>query len=90
MRLLQGSAVMIDRRLGEVMNAADHDARPTAATRGRSWRGSKRWAASRHGPVAEMGKLRLRLVTAGFRGTEALIIFLGMRVGAAFAAFVLS
>ena len=40
-------------------------------------------------PVAEMGKLRLRLITAGFRGSEALIVFLGVRVGVALAAFVL-
>jgi tight adherence protein C len=41
-------------------------------------------------PVAEMGKLRLRLITAGFRSSEALIVFLGVRVGVALAAFVLA
>jgi tight adherence protein C len=36
-----------------------------------------------------MGKLRLQLVTAGYRGTEALIVFFGIRVALAVAAFVM-
>ena len=32
---------------------------------------------------SEMGKLQLRLVTAGYRSTEALIVFLGVRVASA-------
>ena len=35
----------------------------------------------------EMGKLQLRLVQAGYRGGEALPVFLGIRVGLAFLAF---
>ena len=38
---------------------------------------------------SEMGKLRMKLVTAGYRGTEALIIFFGIRVALAVAAFAL-
>jgi len=38
---------------------------------------------------AEMGKLRLRLVQAGFRANEALTIFFGLRVAIAFALFAL-
>ena len=38
----------------------------------------------------ELGKLRLRLITAGFRGSEALIVFLGVRVGVALSAFMLA
>ena len=38
---------------------------------------------------SEMGKLRMKLVTAGYRGTEALIIFFGIRVAFAVAAFAL-
>jgi len=34
---------------------------------------------------SEMGKLRMKLVTAGYRGTEALIIFFGIRVALAVA-----
>jgi tight adherence protein C len=36
-----------------------------------------------------MGKMQLRLVAAGFRRSEALLIFSGIRVGVAFAAFAL-
>src|SRR5205807_1328227 len=36
---------------------------------------------------SEMGKLRMKLVTAGYRGTEALIVFFGIRVALAVAAF---
>lgn len=39
--------------------------------------------------AAEMGKQRLRLVQAGFRGDEALPIFFGLRVAFAFVAFAL-
>jgi tight adherence protein C len=38
---------------------------------------------------SEMGKLRLRLVQAGFRGEEALMVFFGIRVAAALMVFVL-
>jgi tight adherence protein C len=37
----------------------------------------------------ELGKLQLRLVQAGYRGGEALPVFLGVRVGCALAAFAL-
>jgi tight adherence protein C len=37
----------------------------------------------------ELGKLQLRLVQAGYRGAEALPVFLGIRVGCSIAAFVL-
>jgi tight adherence protein C len=84
--LLQGSTGVIDRRLGEVMGAgittpADRSyLQPIMGT-------LKKMGGMAPRPVAEIGKLRLRLVTAGFRGTEALIIFLGIRVAAALAAF---
>src|SRR4029450_2442685 len=38
-------------------------------------------------PVGEMGKLRARLVTAGYRAEEALVLFVGIRVGCALAFF---
>jgi tight adherence protein C len=37
--------------------------------------------------IAETGKLRQRLITAGYRGRDALVVFLGIRVGVALAAF---
>src|SRR4030095_2617157 len=38
-------------------------------------------------PVSEMGKLRGRLLSAGYRAEEALILFVGIRVGCALAFF---
>ena len=38
-------------------------------------------------PVGEMGKLRARLVSAGYRAEEALVLFVGIRVGCALAFF---
>jgi tight adherence protein C len=38
---------------------------------------------------AEMGKLQQRLVTAGYRGNEAVAVFLGLRVGLALTLFIL-
>jgi tight adherence protein C len=38
---------------------------------------------------SEMGKLQQRLVAAGYRSTEALIVFFGLRVGIALGAFML-
>src|SRR5688572_8014684 len=35
----------------------------------------------------ELGKLRLRLIQAGYRGSEALLVFLGIRVAFALACF---
>jgi tight adherence protein C len=37
--------------------------------------------------VSEMTKLRQRLITAGYRNRDALIVFLGIRIGVALAAF---
>ena len=79
---------MIDRRLSEVMDAGT----TTLSDRGygRTMVAAlKKMGGMAPRPVAEMGKLRLRLITAGFRGSEALIVFLGVRVGVALAAFVL-
>src|SRR5713101_5384893 len=39
--------------------------------------------------IAEMSKLRQRLVTAGYRGSEALIVFFGIRLACALTAFAL-
>jgi tight adherence protein C len=88
-KLLQGSTEMIDRRLSEVMDAGT----TTLSDRGygRTMVSAlKKMGGMAPRPVAEMGKLRLRLTTAGFRGSEALIVFLGIRVGLAIGAFLLA
>jgi tight adherence protein C len=80
------STAKIDRRLGEVIAAG---AAPSAD---RGYERSLLGALTKIGsmaprPVTEMSKLRRRLVAAGFRGSGALIVFLGIRVGTALGAF---
>jgi tight adherence protein C len=41
-------------------------------------------------PASEMGKLRGRLMSAGYRAEEALLLFVGVRVGSALATFALA
>jgi tight adherence protein C len=89
MKFLGGSTGVIDRRLSEVMAAG------TVPLSDRGYGKTMVAAFTKIGsmaprPVAEMGKLRLRLINAGFRANEALIVFLGIRVGAALAAFVVA
>jgi len=88
--LLQSSTAVIDRRLSEVMEDAG-----TTALADRGYVKTLMSALKKMGgmaprPVAETGKLRLRLITAGFRGSEALIVFLGIRIGVAMAAFLVA
>jgi tight adherence protein C len=88
MMLMPSSTAVIDRRLSEVMDAANIPAADNGY--GQSMVGAlKKMGGMAPRPAAEMGKLRLRLVAAGFRGSEALIIFLGARVATALAAFTL-
>jgi tight adherence protein C len=89
MKLLEGSTGVIDRRLNEVMDADT----VTLSDRGYGRTivaGLMKIGGMAPRPVGEMGKLRLRLITAGFRGSEALIVFLGVRVGVALTAFVVA
>lgn len=82
------STATIERRLGEVIDAGSRP--PVDRGYLRSVVGAlKRIGHAAPRPVAEMGKLRRRLVAAGFRGSEALLVFLGIRVGVALAAFAL-
>jgi len=50
----------------------------------------KRMGAMAPRSVGELGKLQQRLVTAGYRGREALVIFFGIRLGLAVIAFVVA
>jgi tight adherence protein C len=86
--LTPSSSATIDRRLGEVL---DSSGMPLSdGGYGRTMIGALRRVGNMAPrPVAEMGKLRQRLITAGFRGGEALITFLGIRIGAALAVFAL-
>lgn len=87
LRLAPNRGSAIDRRLAEVT-----DMRGRAETQpafGRVKALFKRIGARAPRPSAEMGKVRSRLVQAGYRGEEALTIFYGIRISAALAAFAL-
>jgi len=87
LRLATNRGSEMDRRLAEVVGGRDQvDAGPRF--------GALKAAVKRLGskvPVSpsEVGKVRLRLIQAGFRGAEALPLFVGIRMAVALGAFVL-
>jgi len=87
MRLAGARGSVIDRRLAEVTGTV---AREEAGPRFAAIKEAVRKVGSRV-PVSpsEVGKVRLRLIQAGYRGAEALPIFVGLRVAVALGAFVL-
>ena len=87
MRLAGNRGSEMDRRLAEVVGGRE------LAAEGPRF-GALKAAIKRVGsqvPVSpsEVGKVRLRLIQAGFRGGEALPIFMGLRIVIALGAFVL-
>ena len=88
LRLATARESMIDRRLKEV--AGDLEPVAPAAPRAKALiEAFKRVGSRLPRSPSEMGKLRLRLVQAGFRGEEALMVFFGMRLAVAICAFAL-
>ncbi len=88
MRLATARTSVIDRRLREVVG--DTTAIVDEQPRFEKVVGAlKRMGTRVPRSPSEMGKLRLRLVQAGFRGDEALAVFFGIRLVAALAAFAL-
>jgi len=86
-RLAGSRGDVIDRRLAEVTGAPDREQTSQTFT-------ALKAAVQKFGtkvPVSpsEMGKVRMRLVQAGYRGGEALPIFYGTRMAIAIGAFVL-
>ena len=77
-----GSAI-IQRRLGELRGVPVEEPVYTEA----AVRTLKQLAKYAPQSPSEMGKLRKRLVSAGFRNKEALTIFMGIRLGVALTAF---
>ena len=77
-------AATIERRLGEVTGDArqgvDRRPRLRPGDDRRAQEDSARW---RRGRASEMGKLQQRLVTAGYRSHEAIVVFFGIRLGCA-------
>jgi tight adherence protein C len=80
----------LERRLEEV--AAEWQSRPTVEGESRArafFSGLKRLGSVAPHSAKEMGKLQKRLVNAGYRNSEALPIFFGIRVGLALVLFAL-
>jgi tight adherence protein C len=86
MRFASNKGTVMDRRLAEVIGKQEEDEGPKFQVIKDAIKkvGSKV-------PVSpsEVGKVRLRLIQAGFRGMEALPIFVGLRIAVALGAFVL-
>jgi tight adherence protein C len=88
MALSSGETATLERRLGEIQIGGPIEVRPEDT----EYRRAMLDMLKRVGNVAprsssEMGKLQQRLVTAGYRSKEALIIFFGIRAACALAFF---
>jgi len=86
MALAPASGGVIQRRLGELRGVSGPIDEPSAYTESVK-RSLKQLGSYAPTSVAEMGKLKARLVSAGYRGSEALPIFIGIRLGCALLAF---
>jgi tight adherence protein C len=84
-----GGPSTIERRLGEITGAAAKTAAADAGYERAILDGLKRIGRVAPKSPSEMTKLQQRLVTAGFRNREALVIFFGIRLGFALLAFAL-
>ena len=86
MALAPASGGVIQRRLGELRGVSGpiEEASAYNETVKRSLKQLGSYAPT---SAAEMGKLKARLVSAGYRGSEALPIFIGIRLGCALLAF---
>jgi tight adherence protein C len=85
MALSPGAAAVVEQRLGEI---AGKPMRPENDAPSRAVETLKRLGAAIPKSPSEMGRLRLRLVHAGFRRKDAVAVFLGIRVGVALLSFV--
>src|SRR5262245_2950566 len=86
MMLAPSSAVTMERRLEELTGGtlAEHE-------RGQLGRGAaelfRRLGALAPRSTSELSKLHQRLIAAGYRGQEALVVFFGIRIGVALTVF---
>ncbi len=87
LKLAGNRGSVIDRRLAELSGPRDdeHDGPRFTAIRDVIKRVGSKVPVS----PSEVGKVRLRLIQAGFRGGEALPMFVGIRMAVAFGAFIL-
>ena len=79
----------IERRLGELTGAAARPVDPNTGYERAVVDGLKRLSRFAPKSPSEMTKLQQRLVVAGFRNREAILIFLGIRIGFALLTFAL-
>jgi tight adherence protein C len=79
----------VERRLGELTGVPVKTPSEDAGYRKVAVKTLKRLGNVAPRSTSEMGKLQQRLVSAGFRGNEALIVFFGIRLGAALGLFAL-
>jgi len=89
--VLSGGETTIERRLGELVGGGEEKG-PVVSEAG--YRRAMLDALKKVGtaapkPASEMGKLQQKLVTAGYRGAEALPVFLGIRLACAITLFLL-
>lgn len=87
MRLATSRGTVIDRRLAEVTGSLDREDDRPRFTHIKD--AIKKLGSRVPVSASEVGKVRLRLIQAGFRGAEALPIFVGLRMAVALGAFVL-
>jgi tight adherence protein C len=85
MMLSPGRAEAVERRLGELTGQPALD--PSDKTYDRIIETLKRVGAAAPRTVAEVGKLRKRLVAAGYRSHEAMTVFFGIRIAVALVFF---
>ncbi len=89
LRLASGRAEVIDRRLREAVGDAAAPSLELQPSLDKVIGALKRVGNKVPRSPSEMGKLRLRLVRAGFRGDEALPVFFAIRLAMALGAFAL-
>ena len=90
MALAPSGASALERRLGEVTGAGIKPTDTEDPGYGKAIvDGFRRLGAVAPKQRSEVGKLQRRLIAAGYRSNEALIVFYGIRLGVAFAVFVI-
>ena len=87
MRFMRGETA-IERRLGELGVSGPLPSVPTTGNE-RLLKTLKRLGQAAPKPSREIGKLKERLIHSGYRGSEALTVFFGIRLGMAILLFVL-
>jgi tight adherence protein C len=87
MAMSSGATATIERRLGEITTGGPIEAKEEAEYRRAMVDMLKRVGNVAPRSASEIGKLQQRLVTAGYRQKEAVIVFFGMRAACALLAF---